>query len=182
ALAREALGLRREFFQNRFELTTDFGESFGGGGVRQEFAARTFDGRLGFEHFRGASRVRGLRLFELSRARVARLAHLHVLQDERLALRRDRRQTRAHRFGLAPHLFETLFERGYLLALIRAFALAPVESEGRLGDRGARFGQLLLALSRCGGRAASLFLAPLKFFGEALDLFVRRVELRAQFF
>src|SRR5205085_2674160 len=98
ALAREALGLRREFFQNRFELTTDFGESFGGGGVRQEFAARTFDGRLGFEHFRRASRMRGLCLFELSRARVARLAHLHVLQDERLAPRRDRRQTRAHRF------------------------------------------------------------------------------------
>src|SRR5205085_1828748 len=174
ALAREALGLRREFFQNRFELTTDFGESFGGGGVRQEFAARTFDGRLGFEHFRGASRVRGLRLFELSRARVARLAHLHVLQDERLALRRDRRQTSAHAFGLAPNLFETLFERGDLLALVRALALATVEVQGRLGDRRASFGQLRLALARLRRRAASLLLALLKLLGEALDLFVRR--------
>src|SRR5205807_1574796 len=139
-------------------------------------------GRLGFEHFRRAPRVRGLCLFELALARVARLAHLHVLQDERLALRRDRREARAHRFGLAPHFFETLFERGDLLALVRALSLASVEAEGRLGDRRACFGQLLLALARLRGCAASLFLALFKFFGEALDLFVRRVELRAQVF
>src|SRR5437660_8829775 len=43
AFARQPLGLRRKFFESRFELTTDFGQALRRSRVRQKLAARALD-------------------------------------------------------------------------------------------------------------------------------------------
>ena len=101
ALAREALGLRGQPQDRRFELAARLRKSLGHGRVRQKLAARGLDGRLGLGDLGQPARVSAFGLGEPARALLARLAHLHVLEHERLALRRDRGEARAHLLGLA---------------------------------------------------------------------------------